>query len=71
MTSTEALIVSFSFVGCIGLLCIMLEKRVIRNFYKHLDSEIKQILFEEITGFNPINNGKYTFKYKAWLILNE
>ena len=71
MTSTEALIVSFSFVGCLVLLCTMLEKRAIRNFYKHLDSEIKQILFEEITGFNPINNGKYTFKYKAWLILNE
>lgn len=71
MTSTEALIVSFSFVGCLVLLCTILEKRAIRNFYKHLDSEIKQILFEEITGFNPINNGKYTFKYKAWLLLNE
>ena len=71
MTSTEALVISFSFVGCLVLLCTKLEKRAIGNFYKHLDSEIKQILFEEITGFNPINNGKYTFKYKAWLILNE
>lgn len=71
MTSTEALIVSFGFVGCLVLLCTVLEKRAIGILYRHLDSEIKQILFEEITGFNPINNGKYTFKYKAWLILNE
>ena len=71
MTSTEALIVSFSFVGCLILLCTTLEKRASGILYKHLDSEIKQILFEEITGFNPINNGKYTFKYKAWLILND
>ena len=71
MTPTEALVVSFIFVGFLVLLCTMLEKRASGNFYKQLDSEIKQILFEEITGFHPISNGKYTFKYKAWLILNK
>ena len=62
---------SVSFVGCLVLLCIRLNKKTIGTLYKHLDSEIKHILFVEITGYNPINNGKYTFKYKAWLILNE
>lgn len=38
---------------------------------KQIDSEIKQILFEEETGFNPLVKGKYTFKYKAWLKLKE
>jgi len=71
MTSTEALVVSFSLVGCLVLLCIKLEKREIGTIYKSLDSEIKQIIFEEVTGYNPINNGKYTLKYKAWLMLNE
>jgi len=71
MTSTETLVVSFSFVGCLVLLCIRLKKKAIGILYKRLDSEIKHILFEEVTGYNPINNGKYTFKYKAWLILNE
>ncbi len=71
MTSTEALVVSISFVGCLVLLYIWLNKKTIGTLYKHLDSEIKHILFEEITGYNPINNGKYTYKYKAWLILNE
>ena len=71
MTSSEAFVVSFSFVGCLVLLCIILVKREIGILYKHLDSEIKQILFEEVTGYSPLDNGKYTFKYKAWLILNE
>jgi len=71
MTSTEALVVSFSFVGCIVLLYTTLKKREIGNLYKYLDSEIKHILFEEVTGYSPIDNGKYTFKYKAWLILNK
>ena len=71
MTSTEAFVVSLSFAGCLVLLCIWLKKKEIVILYKHLDSEIKHILFEEVTGYNPINNGKYTFKYKAWLILNK
>lgn len=71
MTSAEALIVSFSFVGSLVLLGIILGKREIGNLYKQLDSEIKQILFEEVTGYDPLHKGKCTFKYKAWLILNE
>ena len=38
---------------------------------KQIDSEIKRILFEEETGYNPLVKGKYTFKYKAWLKLKE
>lgn len=71
MTSTEALVVSLIFAGCLVLLCITLEKRESGVLYKHLDSEIKQILFEEITGYNPLDHGKFTLKYKAWLILND
>ena len=71
MTSSEALVVSLILVGCLVLLCIKVEKKESGIFYKHLDSEIKQILFEEVTGYNPLDNGKYTLKYKAWLILND
>ena len=38
---------------------------------KQIDSEIKRILFEEETGYNPLVKGKYTFKYKSWLKLSE
>jgi len=38
---------------------------------KQIDSEIKRILFEEETGYNPLVKGKYTFKYKSWLKLKE
>ncbi|NVM45615.1 MAG: hypothetical protein HWN79_11935 [Candidatus Lokiarchaeota archaeon] len=69
MTPTESLVTSVIFVGCLILLCIALEKREIGTYYKVLDSEIKQILFEEVTGYDPLDNGKMTYKYKAWLIL--
>jgi len=49
----------------------MMEKKSIGQIYKHNDSEIKQTLFEEETGYKPIVKGKFTFKYKAWLMLNE
>ncbi|MBY9011707.1 MAG: hypothetical protein KGD70_04985 [Candidatus Lokiarchaeota archaeon] len=71
MTETEALVVSFIFVGVLVSLCITLEKREIGSLYKLLDSEIKQILFEEVTGNDPLDDGKMTYKYKAWLILNQ
>jgi len=71
MTSTEASVVSMFFAGGLILLCLTLEKRENGALYKHLDSEIKQILFEELTGYNPLDHGKYSFKYKAWLLLNE
>jgi len=50
---------------------VILEKRSINQNYKYIDSEIKQFLFEEETGYKPIVKGKFTFKYKAWLMLNE
>ena len=71
MTSMEALILSFSLVGCLVILCITLEKRNVGILYKQLDSEIKQILFAESTGYDPLDKGKYTYKYKAWLVLGE
>ncbi len=69
MKPTESLVTSVIFVGCLILLCIALEKREIGTYYKVLDSEIKQILFEEVTGYDPLDDGKMTYKYKAWLIL--
>lgn len=69
MSSTEALIFSISLVSCLILLCVVLEKRNIGIIYKQLDSEIKQILFEETTGYDALEKGKYTYKYKAWLVL--
>jgi hypothetical protein len=71
LTPTEASAVSIIFVGCLILFCITWEKRELGNLYKKLDSEVKQILFEEITGYEPMSNGKLTYKYKAWLILND
>ena len=71
LTPTESLVASVIFVGCLVLLCVALEKKETRTYYKVLDSEIKQILFEEEIGYKPIVKGKFTFKYKAWLMLNE
>ena len=69
LTPTESLVASVIFVGCLVLLCVALEKKETRTYYKVLDSEIKQILFEEVTGYDPLNKGKMTYKYKAWLVL--
>ncbi len=52
-------------------ICLIGVRRTAHMRYKRIDSEIKQILFEEETGYNPLVKGKYTFKYKAWLKLNE
>ena len=52
-------------------LCVIGARRTINMEYKQIDSEIKRILFEEETGYDPLVKGKYTFKYKAWLKLNE
>lgn len=46
----------------------LIQKRIYYYMYKEMNSEIKQILFEEETGYKPIIKGKFTFKYKAWLI---
>ena len=70
-TLTFAIVISLLLIIGIIFFLVVAEKRSIGQKYKYFDSEIKQILFEEETGYKPIVNGKFTFKYKAWLILNE
>jgi len=41
----------------------------INKGYKNIDSEINQILFEEETGYKPLDNRKFTLRYKVWLKL--
>ena len=52
-------------------LCIIENRRTINVKCKQLDSDIKRILFEEVTGYSPLVKDKFTFKYKAWLTSNE
>jgi hypothetical protein len=70
-TLTYAIVITLLLITGLFFSLVMAEKRSIGQKYKYIDSEIKQILFEEETGYKPILNGKFTFKYKAWLILNE
>ena len=71
LSSTHTIVIILLFIiGLIFSLAIS-EKRSINQIYKYIDSEIKQILFEEETGYKPIVKGKFTLKYKAWLMLNE
>ncbi|TFG11111.1 MAG: hypothetical protein EU535_07715 [Promethearchaeota archaeon] len=46
----------------------ILRFRSERKMHKLLDSEIKRILYEEETGHSPFRGGKFTFKYRTWLI---
>lgn len=46
----------------------ILRIRSERKMHKLLDSEIKRILYEEETGYSPFRDGKFTSKYRAWLI---
>jgi hypothetical protein len=39
--------------------------------YKKLNSEMKQILFEEETSYKALKKRKMTYKYKSWLIENQ
>jgi len=70
-TLTYAIVITLLLIIGFIFFLVMAEKRSISQIYKYIDSEIKQILFEEETGYKPIVKGKFTFKYKAWLILNE
>jgi len=63
-------IVSVVFISLITL-CIIGDKRVTKMKFKLLDSDIKRILFEEETGYNPIAKDNFTFKYKIWLKSKE
>jgi len=49
------------------ILYFIFRKISINKGYKMIDSEINQILFEEETGYKPLDNGKFTLKYKIWL----
>ncbi|MBA7562742.1 hypothetical protein ES708_04395 [subsurface metagenome] len=71
LTLTNTIVITLLFIIGLFFLLVTMEKRSIGQIYKQLDSEIKQILFEEVTGYKPIVKGKFTFKYKAWLMLNE
>jgi len=49
----------------------LMERSSNKETYKKLDSEMKQILFEEETSYKPLKKRKMTYKYKAWLIENQ
>lgn len=71
LSLTQTIVITLLFIICLIFFLLLMEKRSIGLIHKQLDSEIKQILFEEETGYKPIVKGKFTFKYKAWLMLNE
>ncbi|MFW9952037.1 MAG: hypothetical protein ACFFKA_18105 [Candidatus Thorarchaeota archaeon] len=52
-------------------LFILTEVKFAKQKYKLLDSEIKRIVFEEETGYSPLQKRNFTFKYRVWLIKNE
>jgi len=68
---SQVIVIILVVVISIITLCIIGVRRTTKMKYKHLDSEIKRILFEEETGYSPLVKGKYTFKYKAWLKSSE
>lgn len=49
----------------------LMDRSSNKEIYKKLNSEMKQILFEEETSYKPLKKGRMTFKYKAWLIENQ
>ncbi|MFX0180462.1 MAG: hypothetical protein ACFE78_09735 [Candidatus Hodarchaeota archaeon] len=53
------------------IMYFLIQKRIYYSMYKEMDSEIKRVIFEEETGYKPVVKGRFTFKYKAWLIQNE
>jgi len=71
LSSTQTIIIILLFIIGFIFFLVMAEKKSIGQIYKYIDSQIKQILFEEETGYKPIVKGKFTFKYKAWLMLYE
>ena len=71
LSPTNTIVLILLFIIGLTFFIVMIEKRSISQIYKFIDSEIKQILFEEETGYKPLVKGKFTFKYKAWLMLND
>ncbi len=70
-TLSQTFLIILVVIISIITICIIGVWRSTNLKYKLIDSEIKRILFEEETGYNPLIKGKYTFKYKAWLKLSE
>ncbi len=68
---SQAFLIILVVVISIIALCIIGVRRHTTKKCKQIDSEIKRILFEEETGYNPLIKGKFTFKYKAWLKFKE
>lgn len=64
-------IISPSIICLAIIVFFLMEKSSNKDIYKKLDSEMKQILFEEETSYKPLKKRKKTFKYKAWLLENQ
>ncbi|TFG12586.1 MAG: hypothetical protein EU531_10440 [Promethearchaeota archaeon] len=62
------LIIAISVFLILMIFYPMIRIRSERKMHKLLDSEIKRILYEEETGYSPYRDGKFTSKYRAWLI---
>jgi len=71
LTLSQTIVIIFVVFISVITLCVIGGRRSANIWYKQFDSEIKQILFEEETGYSPLVNNKYTFKYKAWLKSDE
>jgi len=71
LTVSQTFVIILVVVIFIITLCIIGDRKSTNMKCKLLDSEIKRILFEEVTGYSPIVKDKYTFKYKAWLKSSE
>ena len=71
VTLSQTFVIILVVVISLIIFCIIGDRRAMKMKYKHLDSEIKRILFEEETGYSPLVKGKFTFKYKAWLKSSE
>ncbi|GAH15472.1 unnamed protein product, partial [marine sediment metagenome] len=54
LTLSQTFVIILVVVIFILTICIILDRRSSNMKYKQMDSEIKRILFEEETGYNPI-----------------
>lgn len=60
--------ISVSIVIVIIVSIIVVRKQKKNKLYISLNTEKKQEDFEKETGYKPIENGKFTKRYKSWLI---
>lgn len=64
-------IVTPSIIFLAIIVFFLMDRSSNKEIYKKLNSEMKQILFEEETSYKALKKGRMTFKYKAWLIENQ